>query len=148
MPAPRPRAACSPLALLIALTCGLGPHVAPLSASEGDSLLEPSPLRLPGEAGPDGTEIAVPLFLQPLAPVDTASDAIAVGPKQEWIGDSWMRNVDRTNGFENVRVEADAERDFANAERWRRGFAQMAVVLLACAAIASLAVLMTLAQRR
>lgn len=147
MPAPRPRAACSPLALLIAVTCGLGPHVAPLSASAGDSLLEPSPLRLPGEAGPAGTDITLPRFLQPLAPAETASDTIAVSPKQEWIGDSWMRNEDRTTGFENVRVETDAERDFANAKSWRRGFSQLAVVLLFCAAIASLAVLMSLAQR-
>ena len=83
-----------------------------------------------------------------MAPADTASHAIAVGPKQEWIGDSWMRNVNRTNGFENVRVKTDAERNFATVDRWRRGFALLSVVLLACAAIASIAVLMTLAQRR
>jgi hypothetical protein len=145
--APLPHAAW-PLAVLIALTCGLGPHVAPLSASAGDSLLEPSTLRLPGEAGHAGTDIALPRFLQPLTAADTASDAIAVGPKQEWIGDSWMRNVNRTNGFGNVRVKTDAERNFATVDRWRRGFALLSVVLLACAAIASIAVLMTLAQRR
>ena len=71
-----------------------------------------------------------------------------MGPKQEWIGDSWMWNLDRTNGIEKVRQETKAERDFATVDRWRRGFAQLSVVLLACAAIASIAVLMTLAQRR
>jgi hypothetical protein len=59
-----------------------------------------------------------------------------------------MRNLDRTNGIEKVRVETKAERDFATVDRWRRSFAQLSMVLLACAAIASIAVLMTLAQRR
>jgi hypothetical protein len=147
MPVPRPREVW-PLAVLIVLTCGLGPHVAPLSASADDSLLQPFAPRLPGEAGHAGTDAALPRFLQPLAPADTAPDAIVVGPKQEWIGDSWMRNVDRTSGFENVRVETDAERDFAAAERWRSRFVPAMVVLLVCAVLAAFSLLFTLANRR
>ena len=150
---PPPRAAFSACALLIALACSLGldPQLTAIVRA-GDSLLQPSTLPLPGEPGYAGTDIALPRFLQPLEPADTAPNAIpettGAGQKQPWIGDSWMWHSDRQNGFENVRIETEAERHFAELDWWRRGFARMAVVLLACTAIASFTVLFALALRR
>lgn len=149
-----PSAVCSPCALLIALARGLG--LEPLrglpSASAGDSLLQPSTMPLPGEPGYAGTDISLPGFLQPLEPADTVPGAVpettGAGLKQPWIGDSGTSNSGRRNGFETARIKTEAERRFAEFDWWRGGFARMAVVLLACSAIAAFAALFALAQRR
>lgn len=118
----------------------------------GDSLPEPLPSLIQGVSDPFGPENTLPRFLEPPKAADTAPGAVPppalIEPTQAWVGDSWMWNVASRNGLDSARLQAAAEQDFSALDWWRRGFAKMTVVLLACAAIGSFAVLFTLAQRR
>lgn len=142
------RVACT---LVLAAAHGLAlPFV-----TANDSLLAPPSLRLPGESGASGVAIDVPPFLQPLA-----TDAPAYGtvpqspvpsPQHGWTGEAGVPSMPSAGSSERSQkspLPTDAERDFAAAERWRRRFVPLMVVLLACVTIASFAVLITVAHRR
>ncbi len=96
--------------------------------------------------------VEVPRFFGPPVPAETASQESDKGSSlpatENWIGDSWIWNDAQANRFDAVRVETEADRDFAEFDWWRRGFARLAVVVLICTAVASLAILFSLAQRR
>lgn len=133
---------------IVVTVCGICiPHQA-----AGQSLLKPAIPPLPGEGGIPADAFEVPGFLKPLVPAETApgeADKRSRPPATEnWIGDSRMWNNPQANRFEAVRVETAAERDFAHFDRWRRGFARLAVVALICTFIGSFAVLFLLAQQR
>lgn len=135
-------------ALVLAVAHGLAlPFV-----TANDSLLTPPSLRLPGESGASGVAIDVPPFLQPLA-----TDAPAYGtvpqspvpsPQHGWTGDAGTPSAGSSERSQKSPLPTDAERDFAAAERWRRRFVPLMVVLLVCVTIASFAVLITVAHQR
>ena len=134
-------------ALLLVAACGI-----PLSSlMAADSLLQTFPT-LPGESGPPDNVGGLPKFLQPLSEAATApgnlSQSNATRADQGWVGDSWVWNSDQTNGFERVRIPTAAEEDFALLERWRQRFLRLSLVILACAAIALLAVVIAVAARQ
>jgi len=143
----RPRAVRLPRALLLAATSVF--HLPSLLA--GDSLLHPIP-PLPGESGSPNQMGELPHFLRPANAADTASEGIRPPagrtPNAGWIGDSWIWNTDQTNGFESVRIPTAAEQHFAELDWWRRNFARMTAILMACAAITAFAVLVARAVRR
>jgi hypothetical protein len=133
---------------LLTAACGFGFP----SLMAADSLLQPFAPRLPGESSSNDVSVEVPPYLQPrttdTSGHDTGSQTMIPAAQSGWVGDAWTRNAPRTNRFDGVRLQTDAERDFATVDRWRRGFAITALILLACAAVASCVVLVSLAYRR
>lgn len=145
---PLPRAASYARPLLLAFAVFV--VSAPMAA--GESLLEPAVPPLPGQTESLGGHDPLPRFLEPLSRADSAP-AVAPSPgptgfEAGWVGDSWMWSVGIASRLDSARLQAAAEQDFATLDWMRRGFARLTVVLLCCAAIASFAVLFTLAQRR
>lgn len=148
MPHPTPRGDRFPCLILLTAACGLGLP----SLMAGDSLLQPLAPRLPGESHSGDVGVEVPPFLQPRTTDtpghDTGPQIRFPAAQSGWVGDTWIWNVPRTNRFDGVRLQTNAERDFAMVDRWRRGFAITALILLACAAVASCVALVALAYRR
>lgn len=144
-----PRAAARvscPLVLAVAHVLAL-PFV-----TANDSLLAPPSLRLPGESGASGVATDVPPFLQPLvtdAPAyGTVPQSPVPSPQRGWTGDAGTPSAGSSERSHKSPLPTDAERDFAAAERWRSRFVPLMVVLVVCATIASVAALITIAQRR